>query len=1342
MASIWTSAAQAAQQGFDESYYLGQKAALLTTQTGTTWTVDMVKASFANAGLQAYEHYQEYGFKEGLNPNAYFNNSYYDNSKAAATPGGTAAAFQTAWNNANGGSQTSTYFHYLQYGFNEAGVNPSATFSEAQYYVDKAALLTAQTGQTWTVAQVEAAFASAGLTPITHYMLYGGTPNEPTPQPVSGGTGTTYTLTTGMDNIPGTALNDTIMAGEVNNAQTLTAGDTINGAGGTNTINVSANNAHNYAGFTMQNVQTLNVTADGGPQVFDLSGTTGLTSINSVNSSAAVQADYVATLANVGITNATAAANMTVGYQDVTGASDTVGLTMTNSSAGTIRLGGQGTNTGIETVALHSSGTASTIAGLDSQITNLTFDGSANVKIGGTLDTVKVIDASSATGGLTATIGTANANAVTFTGGSGADTITFNPGSLTAADTVTGGAGSDTLVADRTGLFAAGAAGKVTQVETITMSDQLTAASTFKGGTWFADATTFNLDGGYAAGATASITTGVGANAGQAVKIAGGILGVNAGVLTITDTATSATNDQATLGIYKAAGAVANTVANVAYTTNELETLNLTSGSTTDTKASGTLNTLTVSGGLNKVATLNISGADNLNLTTAASAITTVAAGTALGDLNLLNVQYAVPTATTATGVTITTGSGADQVSGTIGKDTVNTGAGTDIVTGTQGADSITLGAGTDTIMYTALNQSNAANTDTVTDFASGTDRLDISGLGATAVAAGGLNQATFALAQGALTGGGVVSAVYQQDANTLWVDMDGNGTLDANDFRVVLSGTASLDANSLQFVPTPIVASVAPFNTLTGVGMVGNATVTNSSDTIQSTYANLNNAADVINGLGGYNTLEVTDPVTGALNLGTAYTTGIQNIQKVALDAGSTAAVTIMDGNIAVTSTGGVSTVNLGNGAQTFTASGLNVDTVVMNAGADSAGQIVHAGDGADIITLGHAGQHAYGEAGADTFNANIANGVLTGSIVDGGSGTDILALSGAGTVNLNGVVSSVETLNLADAASGAQVVTLSAGFNTLIFDDAGDSVTATASQFNALTNITGAGVGALTLSDSGSLSTAGITFASALATTTLAGGDDTLTTTVAKLGSLGTTVDAGAGTDTLVLTTAAIATTLDNTVNFETVRLGGAANALTPADTVVAAGQTLTIDATTATGALTFDGHNESNGHFVINTRGGVANALGDGQLSDTFNLSTSTGADTIHLNAAGTGSGTSTVDNLDKVDVVNHFEHSIDNIGTGVAGTGADATYAITVASTSGPTFIGDVATALATAGISLNAAATDAVLVTVSSGTYAGTYAIQDTDGSGTINNGDYCIKLQNTVGNFSATDFVA
>jgi hypothetical protein len=1307
MASIWTSAAQAEQQGFDKLTYLTAKA----TQLGPTWTAAMVEAAFASAGLEAYQHYQEFGWKEGLSPNLYFSSSYYNTSKAIAA-GVTDAEFQTAWNMANGGAQTSTYFHYLQFGAYENTVNPASVFDDYQYYVDKAALL--GDGTTWE--QVRTTFQQNGLTPITHYMLYGGAPNEPTPKPVSGSVGETIVLTTAAQAYTGTDLNDTFISGESGGAKTLVAGDSIDGKGGTDTLTVSASLNTQYNAFTMKNVENLNVTADDGAvattATFDLSGTSGLQKITSVNSTGDVVANNVTTVANVGLENATAAADMTVGYQAgvLNSTSDTVALTLANSSAGTIKLGTQGTDTGVETVKITTSGGASTVVRLDSDITTLTFAGDQNLKINTDLnDTVKVIDASSAKGGLTVGIGAANPNAVTFTGGEGADSIAFavvgGVSSLTKADLIAGGAGSDTLTADQAGLEAAGAAGRVTQMETIKVSTQLT-GTTFKG-SYFSDATTLDLTQGYSAATINKIDTDT-----QAVKIGNGTASV--GLLTITDDATSATGDQATLGVYD------GTTAAVAYTTGELETVNLTSGSTTATVATKNVNTLNLTAGLGNVTTLNISGADGLALTTAASGITTINGGTALGGLNLTNVTYSAAIArTTDTGATIVTGSGNDTVDGTIGKDTITLGAGQDLAIGTQGADSIALGsdAVTDTVQYGQVNQSNAlSGVDTITNFVSGTDQVDLMRLGTETFNG---NYATQLEAQGALTGGGVSSAVFDQSASILWVDVDGNGTLDNNDLQVKMAGVTTLDA------ATDFIYGAVNKISLTGLGAVVNGTfatkatgvTTNGPDVISTSAANLNGAI-LIDGLEGNNTINITTQITAAGTLATAAT----NIQTFNVLQGMAAGASLVMG-------AGDFTVNLtDDGAASTNAVLLGVGAQIVNGTAD-----------VEDVTLGAAAQSVYALGGNDLVRGTTAE-IAGATALNGGAGIDTLFVAGnvaTPSLVIGNNVSQFETLNLVTSVFG-ETVTLGGNnaFGTLVLG-AGDTVNATDAQVGGLTNVTG-GTATLNITSVGGASdVTGVTFASALSATNLSTGNDTLhvndsAAATGDIDSLGA-INGGTGNDTLVVNTAiTVATDLNKITGFETVSLSGAANTITTADGVVAAGATMTVDATGITGALNFDGSLEADGHFVINTAAVAGNIVEGGLLSDTINLSTSAlTTDQVVL-------GNSTALNLDNVDTVSGFQAGTDQFQVASAGAGK-ATYSVTVASTATPTFVGDVNAALAAAGITTVAG--DAILVTVSGGSYAGTYAISDSAGGVGIDSTAEVVKVTGTIGNITAADFI-
>ena len=87
---------------------------------------------------------------------------------------------------------------------------------------------------------------------------------------------------------------------------------------------------------------------------------------------------------------------------------------------------------------------------------------------------------------------------------------------------------------------------------------------------------------------------------------------------------------------------------------------------------------------------------------------------------------------------TITANGGNEVVFGGAGNDTITTGAGNDRITGGAGADIMTGGAGADVFIFTELGDLGigAGFRDIITDFLSGTDRLDFSGIDANTNAA------------------------------------------------------------------------------------------------------------------------------------------------------------------------------------------------------------------------------------------------------------------------------------------------------------------------------------------------------------------------------------------------------------------------------------------------------------------------------------------------------------------------------------------------------------------------------------------------------------------------------
>lgn len=903
----------------------------------------------------------------------------------------------------------------------------------------------------------------------------------------------------------------------------------------------------------------------------------------------------------VNLTNTGAASNVTVQYQAavVAGTADAMKVTLNNSNAQNITIGNTANAAaGIETINLVANGANSTVNALNTNLTTLNFSGDKNVTITTVLNnTVRTINADGATGGLT--VSTNTANALTFTGGAGDDQVTFAAGTLTALDRVTGGTGNDRLVANQADLMAASA--RVSGVEYIRVQDTLTGTqgadtpATNLDASDYADATRFELAAGYNTARIDNLNATQ-----QRVDILNnqtGAGGFNTGTLQIDDGATSAVADQFTIALGQT---TANNQVNatVGFVSGEIETVNLISNGTT--VAGGNTINLTA-GGMGNVNTLNITGSEDLTVTSAGSVVTSIAAGAATGDLDLDGV-----TLSATAGATITTGSGDDQVTGGVKADTINVGAGDDVVTASQGADSITLGDGIDTVVYANLNESNSAATDTITDFVSGTDVLDISGLGATAYAG---TKATFALAQGALAAGGVVSSVFQADTSTLWVDMDGNGTLDANDFRVVMNGVSTLAAASVA------TGGGNAFTVTAGVANPGNA----FNNTFTATDTDLQTALTTVDGLAGIDTLNITTDAAGAYSLAGVLT----SIERVNLQAGQTVgAVTIHNEDNVVVNAAAASIVVLGTG-----------DNQSFNGSA-----------GGDDVTLSAANQNVSAAGGADTVRSTVANLVNSNLDLGGGVG-DTLAVTDAGTVDLRGgagqtTVSGLEAVTLTGASTlrasiNALNVTVGAGNTTITNNGTTQTVVATAlgaantltlngTAASTVTNLTGAG-DAVTVAAGAGATSISVDVADASAHTITNNSSNTVTITETGIAGVG-----------------ANAVTVTGSGNFNITTTGGVANGINVVTNAGTAG-TVAVDLNGAgsitglgTGTLTVDALGVGAGAAVTLANAGTQNAtiqLDEGNLalggSYTGNLIvTSTAGAAATAQTIVTGAGTDSI------------------------------------------------------------------------------------------------------------------
>lgn len=157
---------------FNESVYMLNKFDQLQAQGSEISTMQDLRAAFLDANLTPYEHYQQFGDAEGLNPNSYFNRAEYMQAKAnqlnrikeGDKDTWDVEAVQKAFTDAG----ITAGEHFGTYGWLE-NVNPSNSFDVSNYLEAKAA----QMGNGYTVSEVKKDFMQQGADPVGHYMVYG-----------------------------------------------------------------------------------------------------------------------------------------------------------------------------------------------------------------------------------------------------------------------------------------------------------------------------------------------------------------------------------------------------------------------------------------------------------------------------------------------------------------------------------------------------------------------------------------------------------------------------------------------------------------------------------------------------------------------------------------------------------------------------------------------------------------------------------------------------------------------------------------------------------------------------------------------------------------------------------------------------------------------------------------------------------------------------------------------------------------------------------------------------------------------------------------------------------------
>jgi len=154
---------------------------------------------------------------------------------------------------------------------------------------------------------------------------------------------------------------------------------------------------------------------------------------------------------------------------------------------------------------------------------------------------------------------------------------------------------------------------------------------------------------------------------------------------------------------------------------------------------------------------------------------------------------------------TIKGNDGDDTIYGGSGNDTINGNNGNDTITGGFGADHLTGSNGSDRFVYLSVADSNAGQFDTITDFTSGSDKIDLTALG-------GLGFALLALSSASTpVPAHTIAWLYDSTANETIVYVNPTDQIlhigDSSLLEVHLQGIATIDASD--FILTPAAAPV-----------------------------------------------------------------------------------------------------------------------------------------------------------------------------------------------------------------------------------------------------------------------------------------------------------------------------------------------------------------------------------------------------------------------------------------------------------------------------------------------------------------------------------------------------
>ncbi len=650
--------------------------------------------------------------------------------------------------------------------------------------------------------------------------------------------------------------------------------------------------------------------------------------------------------------------------------------------------------------------------------------------------------------------------------------------------------------------------------------------------------------------------------------------------------------------------------------------INFTGGQGNDSvtfDSAAVLGASTINGGGGGHDTVNLDGAD-FTLTFGANGLRNV------DQLNLKgghNFDLTTADANVASGATLTVN--ASAAAQLIFDGSAETNGKFDII-GSHGADTLTGGAGDDTFEMGA----NLTSADSITG-GGGSDVVQISG-DYTAGNALTVTTAMFSnIGELGLAGGNSYDITVNDG------DFNGSHTLVVGDFGSVTSLVFDGSANATDSF---VVDGSQGNDTMTG-GQQGDVFVF-----AFSANASTFDSSDTIDGQGGTDTLQLNGDYSGGLVLSGGNITSVEGIQ-------------VMDGHTYNLTT---DDALVGNG-QTLTVNATGIITsggLIFDGSAETDGFFTIEGSFlSDTITGGQQGDLLEGSGGGeDTIDGqggndsiNMSNGFDAGDQVNGGSGNDTLEIdgnyTGANALVFNaGTMTNVETLQLGsfNASDSYDITTADGNVGS------GQTLTVDTSGFGASQTLT---LDATAETDGFYHVTGGA-------------GDDTF-----KVGGpsvlVSSNYDGGAGNDTLVLSgNYSGGFSLSMVSNIETLAVAaGNSYSISAADANVAAGQTLTVDAT-ALGSgnfMSFDATSETDGNVVFNGGAGddVVSFGGPAQLANDV-ANGGAGNDTLYLSGNYSGGFTITGSIINSIETIHLNDTGDYSLTTANSAVAAGATLAI--------------------------------------------------------------------------------